>query len=171
MRKQQLLDDAVFIDGTKILADANKYSFVWKKSTIKFDKMNREKVIELMIELKEAHLSNQVSDGTNLNLDMLDELLTRLEIKLEELDKEVEKTKKISSNPAKKIRRTLKSKRRNLILKRDKMADHQQRVTICGQRNSYSKTDNDATFMCIKEDSMMNGQLKPAYNLQLATSN
>ena len=36
----------------------------------------------------------------------------------------------------------------------------------CGERNSYSKTDPDATFMRMKEDHMLNGQLKPAYNLQ-----
>lgn len=40
-----------------------------------------------------------------------------------------------------------------------------------GNRNSYSKTDTDATFMHVKEDSMMNGQLKPAYNVQAAVSN
>ena len=37
---------------------------------------------------------------------------------------------------------------------------------ICGDRNSYSKTDHDATFMRLKEDAMRNGQLKPAYNVQ-----
>lgn len=35
-----------------------------------------------------------------------------------------------------------------------------------GKRNSYSKTDHDATFMRMKEDAMKNGQLKPAYNIQ-----
>nr|WP_244919711.1 hypothetical protein [Vagococcus penaei] len=59
---------------------------------------------------------------------MLDEVLTRLEIKLDESNEEVEKTKKISPNPAKKVRRTLKSKRRNLLLKRDKMTNNQQRI-------------------------------------------
>ncbi|MCP9558127.1 transposase, partial [Prevotella copri] len=40
-----------------------------------------------------------------------------------------------------------------------------------GERNSYSKTDPDATFMRLKEDAMNNGQTKPAYNLQIATEN
>ena len=40
------------------------------------------------------------------------------------------------------------------------------KLHICGERNSYSITDPDATFMKMKEDAMMNGQLKPAYNLQ-----
>ena len=37
-------------------------------------------------------------------------------------------------------------------------------------RNSYSKTDHDATFMRMKEDHMRNGQLKPAYNVQIAVN-
>ena len=44
-------------------------------------------------------------------------------------------------------------------------------LDILGERNSYSKTDPDATFMRLKEDAMNNGQTKPAYNLQIATEN
>ncbi|OLN22342.1 transposase, partial [Domibacillus antri] len=40
-----------------------------------------------------------------------------------------------------------------------------------GERNSFSKTDHDATFMRMKEDHMKNGQLKPGYNVQMATEN
>ena len=44
-------------------------------------------------------------------------------------------------------------------------------IHICGDRNSYSRTDHDATFMHMKEDYMRNGQLKPGYNVNVATSN
>ena len=47
-----------------------------------------------------------------------------------------------------------------------KLKEYIQKIHICGERNSYSKTDNDATFMRMKEDAMGNGQLKPAFNLQ-----
>jgi hypothetical protein len=47
----------------------------------------------------------------------------------------------------------------------------QQEKILAGQRNSYSKTDADATFMRMKEDHMKNGQLKPAYNVQISTNN
>ena len=46
------------------------------------------------------------------------------------------------------------------------MKEYTKKIYLCGNRNSYSKTDPDATFMRMKEDAMMNGQLKPAYNLQ-----
>ena len=42
-------------------------------------------------------------------------------------------------------------------------------MEIFGNRNSYSKTDTDATFMRMKDDHMKNGQLKAGYNVQLAT--
>ncbi|MFP9084404.1 IS1182 family transposase, partial [Enterococcus faecalis] len=52
-----------------------------------------------------------------------------------------------------------------------KTLEHQTQFSTYGTRNSYSKTDHDATFMRVKEDPMKNGQLKPAYNLQIATCN
>ncbi|WP_339102065.1 IS1182 family transposase [Candidatus Enterococcus clewellii] len=171
LRKCQLIDDAVFIDGTKILADANKYSFVWKKSTIKFDQMNRETILQMMAELKEAYRNKQIPDGSSLTLEMVDEVITRMELRLEELEEKVKETKKVSPNPAKQERRTLKSQKRKLIERRERMVEHQTRLSICGTRNSYSKTDHEATFMRVKEDPMRNGQLKPAYNLQIATCN
>ncbi len=52
----------------------------------------------------------------------------------------------------------------------EKMKRYIQDLHICGDRNSYSKTDHDATFMHMKEDHMRNGQLKPGYNVNVATS-
>ena len=52
-----------------------------------------------------------------------------------------------------------------------KLKEYEQHLEILGDRNSYAKTDNDANFMCMKEDHMMNGQLKPAYNIQISTEN
>lgn len=42
-------------------------------------------------------------------------------------------------------------------------------MQIFGARNSYSKTDQDATFMRMKDNYMKNDQLKPGYNVQIAT--
>lgn len=50
----------------------------------------------------------------------------------------------------------------------NKRHEYERHLEILGERNSYSKTDPDATFMRLKEDHMLNGQLKPAYNIQLA---
>lgn len=52
-----------------------------------------------------------------------------------------------------------------------KKSKYAEQFAIVGERNSYSKTDNDATFMRMKEDPMKNGQIKPGYNLQVAANN
>ena len=48
----------------------------------------------------------------------------------------------------------------------EKRKEYTKKLYTLGDRNSYSKTDLDATFMRRKEDAMLNGQLKPAYNIQ-----
>ncbi len=48
---------------------------------------------------------------------------------------------------------------------------YEKQEAILGERNSYSKTDPDATFMRMKEDHMLNGQLKPGYNAQISSEN
>lgn len=52
-----------------------------------------------------------------------------------------------------------------------KIAEYEKKEAILAERNSFSKTDKDATFMRMKEDHMQNGQLKPGYNVQISTSN
>ncbi len=171
LRQNGMIDDVSFIDGTKILADANKYSFVWKKNTIRFDKMNREKLVDLLGELHEAKIVGEIPAGSELTPELLDIMISKVEDHLVVLNETVEATKQVSPNPAKQQRRTVKSQKRKLDKRRDKMREHQAQQAIYGQRNSYSKTDYDATFMRVKEDPMQNGQLKPAYNVQIATSN
>ncbi len=52
-----------------------------------------------------------------------------------------------------------------------KLSKYEEDLAILGKRNSYSKTDKEATFMRLKDDHMQNGQLKPAYNTQISTEN
>ena len=104
-----------------------------------------------------------------------------LEILAQETEKEVEKlTEKIDREPKaipggsknKAKRRELKKiahkLRRDFIPRAKKYEEAEE---IFAGRNSYSKTDHDATFMHIKEDHMKNGQLKPGHNIQAATTN
>ncbi len=73
------------------------------------------------------------------------------------------KDKKVAS----KVRQKLNYAKKNWADNLDKYKK-QQDILEC--RNSYSKTDTDATFMWMKDDHMRNGQLKPAYNLQISTN-
>ena len=51
----------------------------------------------------------------------------------------------------------------------EKLKEYEKKLHICADRGSYAKTDPDATFMHMKEDYMRNGQLKPGYNVNVAT--
>ena len=51
---------------------------------------------------------------------------------------------------------------------RERHLKYEEQKEILDGRGSYSKTDHDATFMRMKDDHMKNGQLKPAYNAQIA---
>ena len=60
---------------------------------------------------------------------------------------------------------------RELKRHQEKLEEYERHLEALGPRNSYSKTDADATFMRMKEDAMNNGQTKPGYNVQIATEN
>lgn len=171
LKEQGLIDDKVFVDGTKLLADANKYSFVWKKNTIRYEEMNRKQLVELINELNGYYERATLPEDTPLTLEDLGEVITELEVRLQDLETQIEADPKRSPNPDKQERRFVKSRVNKLKERRSKGVDYQVQHQILGERNFYSKTDHDATFMRMKEDPMRNGQLKPGYNLQVATRN
>ena len=51
-----------------------------------------------------------------------------------------------------------------------RMEEYVYKLDVCGERNSYSKTDHDATFMRMKEDAMLNGQSSPISNRRIMRS-
>ena len=138
-------EGALFIDGTKIAADANRYTFVWRKAVEKFHEKLKGQAVELY-----------------------DELIAK------EVVKAIAQEPKVipGGSPKKARRRGLKKLLHQL--KKDyvpRMKKYEEAEKIFAGRNSYSKTDHDATFMHMKEDHMKNGQLKPGYNIQAATTN
>jgi len=172
--KEQLIDEeAIFIDGTKIEANANKYTFVWRKSIDNFDKKLTEKSTFLYDELLKNTIIPEIERESEKELSVTE--LGKIE---ENLAHVVEKfTVKIEQAEDGITRKSIRSKRkvpkklRKLFkdFKERKLA-YQKHRQILGQRNSYSRTDPDATFMRMKDDHMKNGQLKAGYNLQIATN-
>ncbi|MGY3718863.1 transposase, partial [Sutcliffiella cohnii] len=85
-------------------------------------------------------------------------------------------TEKIDNSKDVDLRKQLRSERKTpkQILKQvydwiTRKQKYEKDFEIFGTRNSYSKTDKDATFMRMKDDYMQNGQLKAGYNVQIAT--
>lgn len=139
LRNHKMIDDVSFIDGTKILADANKFSFVWKKNTIRFDGMNREAMLSLLTELNDSKLSGKIPAESELTLEMLDEIITRVELKLDDLDSKIQDSGKLSPNPDKQKRRLLKSKKRKLTERRNKMSNYQVQMGVYGPAIAFLK--------------------------------
>ena len=147
-----------YIDGTKIESVANKYTFVWKGSVEK----NKAKLIEKVrsvLALAEEELAVEESSGASEELPQ-EEFERRADRILSKMD-----SMGIS-----------KGKQRRLVEKTvsegvRKLEEYDRHLETLGERNSYSKTDPDATFMRMKEDAMNNGQTKPGYNIQISTDN
>ena len=153
--------EAAFIDGTKIEANANKYSFVWKKATAKkTEKLLKKIHDELPAKLKEAGIRFHVPE--KIAVRQLKKLWKRIHARIKTDGIEL-----VSGKGKRKTRLQRLSEWVDQCLA--KLKQYTNDIHICGNRNSYSKTDHDATFMHMKEDYMRNGQLKPGYNVNVAT--
>ncbi|MDF7637847.1 IS1182 family transposase [Lactobacillus sp. ESL0791] len=174
LQEERLIrEDAIFIDRTKIEADANKYTFVWKRAVEKFHaklKVNAAELYDELIQKKVIQAITEEEAQTSQGLTMIAE---QTEAEIKQLEQEIATEPKVipRGSTKKRKRRGLKKilhkLRKDFIPRAEK---YEQAEEIFGERNSYSKTDHDATFMHMKEDHMRNGQLKPGYNLQVATT-
>ena len=154
-------ESAVFIDGTKIEANAGRYTFVWKTRVSKDqEKLGNKIVTELPLLLEKAAVG--ITVPKQITVQQLKKLRKKLYAKKEESGIAFVYGKGHHKSGLQKAAETI-----NNWLERLKRYNLD--VYICGDRNSYSKTDRDATFMHMKEDHMKNGQLKPGYNVNVAT--
>ena len=150
----------VFIDGTKIEAAANKYTFVWKKAVTRNQARLFEKISAFMAECEALYGLRIVYQG-KVSLHTMKRLRKKL-YKIKE-DEGIVFVHGIGKRKSQ-LQRSIETLESYI----EKLKEYTKKLHICGDRNSYSKTDPDATFMRLKEDAMLNGQLKPAYNLQHA---
>ena len=157
---QGLVDiKTIYVDGTKLEANANKYTFVWGKS-IKRYKDGMKTQLEALWKYAESIAKEELMDNAPTTYPELDaEQVSKTIANINEAlkDKPIDK----------KVRQKLNYAKRNWP---QNMAKYNEQEKILGDRNSYSKTDHDATFMRMKDDHMQNGQLKAGYNWQISTS-
>jgi len=165
-------EEAIFIDGTKIEANANKFTFVWRKSIERYNEKLIEKSNQLYDELLEKEIIPAIEreNEEELSVQEMEKVVEKLDERIEEYNEKIE-TCEIGSE-----RKKIRSKRKFPKQVRKQFVDfirrkqkYQKDMEIFGDRNSYSKTDPDATFMRMKDDYMKNGQLKAGYNVQVAT--
>lgn len=135
--------DVEYIDGTKIESKANKYTFVWRKSTEKNRAKLLEKIKTLLGQIDEA-IAQENADPEN------GQSFTPAEL----MDIADELNRSLDNMPAtkeqKEKRKVIKKQIKELREHADKLSEYDEKLRILGERNSYSKTDQDATFMRMK---------------------
>ena len=149
----------LYTDGTKIEANANRYSFVWGKSI----KTNKERIAKQLKELwdyTQKLAEEELKDTTEVDFKAID--ADKLKETVNKIDKALS-----GKQVSKKVKQKLNYAKKQWP---GKLREYEQKQAILQTRNSYSKTDHAATFMRMKDDHMLNGQLKPAYNWQISTS-
>jgi transposase len=149
-----------YLDGTKIEANANRYTFVWGRSIIKSKERIKKQLDELWA-YAESVAREELENNEPEHFEKIDQ---------ESIIRTISNINKaLNDKPVnKKVKQKLNYARKNWP---DNLRKYEQQEKTLGSRNSYSKTDPDATFMRMKEDHMLNGQLKPGYNWQISTEN
>lgn len=150
----------LFVDGTKIHANANCYTFVWKKSIIKYRAKHYEKIEKLLNDFNATYFTTH-EFKVNTVYSSLDKCLAMVS--------EIIKVKKTKFVHGKGKRKSNEQKFSELLTEyKETLVKYDLYLEVIGdKRSSMSKTDIEATFMRMKEDHMKNGQLKPGYNVQI----
>lgn len=151
--------ETTFVDGTKIEANANRYTFVWGRAI----KKHKERISEQLEELWKYTETVAKDELQNT------EETTFKEVNPEKVTQTIDKINEAlkDTKVPTKVRQKLNYAKKNWA---NNLEKYKKQEEILENRNSFSKTDTDATFMRMKEDHMRNGQLKPAYNLQISTN-
>lgn len=144
----------LFADGTKVEANANRYSFVWEKAVSK-----HQARLQLKIKAFEEEMASAFPQCISKN-QSLEALLAALE---KEGKQQVLEFVQGRGKRKTRLQRAIETARSHL----EKLQKYEAYQSTFQGRKSFSKTDTDATFMRMKEDHMRNGQLKPGYNLVL----
>jgi len=152
-----------YVDGTKMESFSNKYRFVWRKRVEKDKAKLETKISGILSDIDTSILQDTQAEPKKYLPQKIDSQV--LKARLSQLNSHLkEKSEGLKKNSQKAVKDL---QQKHL----PRLERYEKDLKTLGDRNSYSKTDPDATFMRMKEDAMKNGQLKPAYNPQISTEN
>ena len=155
-----------YIDGTKIESVANKYTFVWRKNVERHKGNLERKIKGVLSQIEEGIAQDNApspdDDPTPFSVKEVQEAIAKINQRAAQMP--------TSTKEEKAQKRAELKRAKELGAMAKKHAEYENQLETLGNRNSYSKTDKDATFMRMKEDAMNNGQTKPGYNLQISTN-
>jgi hypothetical protein len=144
---------------------ANKYTFIWRKTTESNKKKLEEKIRNILTRIDEG-IAQDSQPEPDTSVSAIDSVISGSLI--EKINGE---NKRLQGETVEEKEELLKRKKQVKELQEHKetLEEYEDKLDKPGDRNSYSKTDTDATFMRMKEDAMNNGQTKPGYSLQTGT--
>jgi len=159
--------ESYFVDGTKLEADAGKYTHVWKSNTERYKAAVQARVKTLMAEIEQLNEGEdklyekrdlpELGEQSHINSKQVEDLAQNISKKLEE------KQAVLKKNEVRKIQ----GKITKLIKEKENLEKYEEQEAILGDRNSYSKTDNDASMMRMKGTD----ELRPGYNVIASSEN
>ena len=157
----------VYIDGTKIEAFSNRYTWVWKNACLTSIKRTFKHISDLY-----KKINNEFIFGSSIDLKIQDEYeIFELENDLSNLLAIAVNNEIVFVNGKGKRKSNIQRFYEELRTYINKLKGYSNKIDVCGDyRNSYSKTDHDATFMRMKTDYMGNTALLPSYNWQIAVA-
>ena len=161
--KENIDTNVLYIDGTKIEANARKFSLVWKKSILNYQAKLYQKIT---LELEKINMIPGYNFKTNKKYEPEEMIPIYMKFLNHCMDHNIEFVYGQGR------RKTIYQRHFEIIKAYyDKLVEYKEHLRICGERNSYSKTDHDATFMHGKEDYYnKTGIFKPYYNVQIGVS-
>ena len=156
-----------FVDGSKMRANARRHSAVWAKNTERYKRQVQESIGALLDEIEEVNQAEQEAYGDNDLPEMGEEAeidSQRLKEKIAELNERLRQ-----GSEDKGLKKAVGKMEKDYLPRLEKYEEQEEKLD---GRSSYSKTDEEATFMRMKEDQRNpNAWPKPAYNVQLGTEN
>lgn len=154
-----------FVDGTKVEANANAHKVVWAKRTEKNKGKLREKIDALLEEIERVNEQENLEYGDK----DLEELGQDKEPDAEKLREKVRQlNERLKQQPEdKRLKKAVATLEKDCLPRLEK---YEEQERVLNGRNSYSKTDPDASCMRMKEDRAAEKPLpRPAYNIQNGT--
>jgi transposase len=158
--------ETFFVDGTKLEADAGKYTHVWRKNIARYKEQLRESVRQLLKEINEINQQedSQYGDNSLPELGSNEEVdSTKLKTIVDDLNNDLKKN--AEKKLGKKAARSVESRIKKIEKKSEKLQQYEENEKVLNGRNSYSKTDTDASMMRMKGSD----ELRPGYNQQIST--
>ena len=156
-----------FVDGSKMRANARQHSAVWAKNTARYKKQVQESIEALLDEIEAANQAEQEAYGDKDLPEMGEDAeidSQRLKEKIDELNERLRQKAKDKG-----LKKAVRKLEKDYLPRLEKYEEQEEKLD---ERSSYSKTDEEATFMRMKEDQRNpNAWPQPAYNVQLGTEN